>query len=224
MTKRSYGHYCALAQALDIIGERWTILLVRELLVGPRRFKDLLEGLPNISTNLLSERLKQLEQSGVLFKHRLPPPADVDVYELTPLGYSLEEILIVLARWGAQVLPSLPEGKLDSSLGSEALKLKTLFNPKFAKGIHEVYELHIDDHIINVATENGNLDIQQGPAKKPDLILHTEGKNYAFLLMGQLEAKEAIAKGNIYIEGNEEALYHFIELFKMRRPHQDAPQ
>src|SRR3712207_1800042 len=94
MSSRSYKQYCGLAYALDIVGERWTLLIIRELIAGPRRFKDLMDGLPGISTNLLSERLKSLEQQGMLRRRTLPPPAGSTVYELTETGHGLEQTLL----------------------------------------------------------------------------------------------------------------------------------
>jgi len=101
MSHRSYNQYCGLAYALDIVGERWTILIIRELIAGPRRFKDLAEGLPGVSTNLLSERLKHLEQQSILRRRVLPPPAGSTVYELTALGQALEKTLLELGKWGS---------------------------------------------------------------------------------------------------------------------------
>src|SRR5688572_12844652 len=99
MKGRSYNQYCGLAYALDVIGERWTLLIIRELFPGPRRFKDLVGGLPDISTNLLAERLKSLEERGVISRRVLPPPAGSTVYELTPLGQALEKTVLELGRW-----------------------------------------------------------------------------------------------------------------------------
>ncbi len=101
-TKRAYTQYCGIARALNIVGERWTLLLVRELLTGPKRFKDLLDGLDGVSPNLLAQRLKELEADGLLRRAILPPPAGVAVYELTPIGQGLESVLIALGRWGFQ--------------------------------------------------------------------------------------------------------------------------
>src|ERR671921_1724366 len=109
MSKRSYNQYCAVARALDIIGERWTLLIVRELLTGPKRFKDLLEGLPGIGTNLLATRLKDLEGNGILRRATLPPPAGSKVYELTGLGRELEQVVVALSQWGSKLLGS-PRG------------------------------------------------------------------------------------------------------------------
>src|SRR5918995_3325809 len=101
MGKRRYDQYCALARTLDVVGERWTLLLVRELLLGPRRYKDLLAGLPGIGTNLLAERLRHLEEFGLVRRRSLPPPAGSRVYELTELGRGLESVVMELGRWGA---------------------------------------------------------------------------------------------------------------------------
>src|SRR5918998_5685030 len=104
MSKRSYNQYCAVARALDIVGERWTLLVVRELLTGPKRFKDLSEGLPGIGTTLLTARLKDLEGHGIVRRATLAPPAGSRVYELTDLGRSLEQVVIALSRWGLKLL------------------------------------------------------------------------------------------------------------------------
>src|SRR5215208_1271548 len=108
--KRSYGQYCTVARALDVVGERWTLLLVRELSTGPKRFKDLLEGLPGIGTNLLASRLKMLEGEGIVRRATLPPPAGSSVYELTGLGRELEPVIVALSRWGARLLDAPHEG------------------------------------------------------------------------------------------------------------------
>src|SRR5690606_41307941 len=110
MAARSYRQFCALAFALDVVGERWTLLIVRELLAGPRRFTDLLDGLPGISPNLLSERLKRLEQQGLLVRRALPPPAASAVYDLTEYGHGLDPALLALGRWGSRRLPSTLDG------------------------------------------------------------------------------------------------------------------
>src|SRR3712207_1892188 len=137
MKSRSYNQYCGLAYALDVVGERWTLLIVRELIAGPRRFKDLMDGLPGISTNLLAERLKNLEQQTVIRRRVLPPPAGSTVYELTALGQSLEKTLLELGKWGSQFVPESREGATVLRAGSYALTLKTFFRPERAQGIDE---------------------------------------------------------------------------------------
>ena len=113
MSKRRYNQYCAVARALDIVGERWTLLIVRELLSGPKRFKDLLVGLPGIGTNLLTARLKDLEGYGVVRRTILPPPAGSKVYELTELGRSLEPVIAALGQWGLEFLDNPPNQEDD---------------------------------------------------------------------------------------------------------------
>lgn len=108
MPRRSYDHYCPLSRALDVVGERWTLLIVRELLAGPRRYTDLHADLPGVSTDVLASRLKELERDGLVTRRKLPPPAAASVYELTPRGAGLLPALTALAEWGAQDLPPEP--------------------------------------------------------------------------------------------------------------------
>jgi DNA-binding HxlR family transcriptional regulator len=202
MRDRSYNQYCGLAYALDIIGERWTILILRELIAGPRRFTDLLEGLPGISTNLLSERLKSLERQGLLVRRTLPPPAGSTVYELTPLGLGLENTLIELGRWGSQfVPPSLGEASLLNA-GSYALTLKTFFRPELSKGVNEMYELHIDDEVLQVHIDEGEIQVRQGEALNPDMVLYADMPTYLGLLTGRIKPDEAASTGLVKIDGN----------------------
>lgn len=116
-TRRSYRQYCGIARALDVVGERWTLLVIRELMTGPKRFKDLLDGLPGIGTNLLTARLKQLEEDGLLRRTILPPPAKVPAYELTPLGQRLEPVLSTPGDWGQELLGPPCEGNTSISTG-----------------------------------------------------------------------------------------------------------
>ena len=108
MDKRRYGQYCGIAFALDIVGERWTLLIVRDLVLGPKRFKDLLAGLPGIATNLLAQRLKEMEDNGLIEKVALPRPAGSMAYQLTPTGEALEPALMMLGRWGVSVAKPQP--------------------------------------------------------------------------------------------------------------------
>jgi len=212
MKNRSYNQYCGLAYALDIVGERWTLLIVRELIAGPRRFTDLLDGLPGISTNLLSERLKELEQQGMLRRRVLPPPAASSVYELTALGQALEKTLLELGKWGSQFVPASPEGATILHVSSYALTLKTFFRPELARGLNETYELHIGTEILRVQINDGDLHVQQGEAHKADMVLHADMPSYLGLLSGEIEPNEAIAQGLIRIEGEPEALRRFLSV------------
>ena len=212
MNNRSYNQFCALAYALDIVGERWTLLIVRELLAGPRRFKDLMDGLPNVSTNLLSERLKCLEQQGLLCRRVLPPPAGSAVYELTSLGQALEKAVLEMGRWGSQFLPASLEGVALPSLGAIALAIKAFFHPEQAQGVNETYELHIGNEVLQVQIKEGEIQVQQGESLKPDVVFHTDMQSYLGLFTGQIKPDEAISGGLIRIEGDPGVLSRFLNL------------
>ena len=224
MTTRSYNQLCGLAYALDVVGERWTLLIVRELFAGPRRFKDLREGLPGISTNLLTERLKSLEQEGVLCRRVLPPPAGSTVYELTPLGQSLEKALLELGKWGSQFVPASIEDATVLRLGSYALTHKTFFRPEKARGVNETYELHIGDEVLQVRIQDCEIYVQQGDALKADVILHTNMQVYLGLLRGLIQPEEAIASGLIRVEGDPGALRRLLTICAVASPQQPTPQ
>ena len=212
MTTRSYNQYCGLAYALDIIGERWTPLIIRELIAGPRRFKDLIDGLPDISTNLLSERLKRLEQHGLIGRRVLPPPAGSTVYELTAVGRALEPALLELGKWGSQFIPPSMEGITVLRVGSYALTPKTFFRPDQARGVDETYELRVDNEVQQVWIHDGEIDVRQGDIRKADVGIHTTMPSYLGLLTGQLQPDEAISRKLIRIEGDPGALHRFIAI------------
>ena len=131
-TMRTYCDGCAAAHALDLVGERWALLVVRELLLGPKRFTDLRAGLPNVSPNVLAQRLRELERAGVVWRRKLPPPAASRVYELTDWGLELEPVITQLGRWGARS-PSKPR---DAELGVDSLILsfRPMFDARAAEG------------------------------------------------------------------------------------------
>ncbi len=212
MTTRSYNQFCALACALDVIGDRWTLLIIRELLPGPRRFKDLLDGLPDISTNLLSDRLKCLEQQGIVCRRVLPPPAGSTVYQLTPLGQVLEKAVLELGKWGSQFLPASLEGVALPSLGAATLAIKAFFHPEQAQGVNEVYELHLGHEILQVQIKGCEIHVRQGQALEADAVFHTEMAIFMGLFSGQMKPDEAIAGGLVRIEGDPRALSRFLNL------------
>ncbi len=212
MKNRSYNQYCGLAYALDIVGERWTLLIVRELIAGPRRFKDLVDGLPDISTNLLTVRLKNLEQRGIVSRRVLLPPAGSTVYELTALGRALENSVLELGKWGSQFVPPSMEGANVLHLGSYALTLKTFFRSEEAQGVNETYELHVDNEVLQVQIMDGELQVKQGEALRPDALFHTDMPSYLGLLTGQLKPDDALSSGLIRIEGDPGALSRFLKL------------
>lgn len=217
MKHRTYNQYCGLAYALDIVGERWTMLIIRELIAGPRRFTDLMAGLPGISTNLLSERLKNLEQQQVLNRRVLPPPAGSTVYELTPAGQRLEPTLLELGKWGSQFVPPSAEGAALLNVGSYALLLKTFFRPDRAGGLNETYELRVDNEVLEVRISKGEIEVRQGGSGPADVIFQTDLPTYLGLLQRQIEPDEAICRGLIRIEGDPAALSRFLDLCGLPR-------
>ena len=153
MAKR-YDQYCPVCHALGLVGERWALLVVRELLKGPKRYTDLLEGMPGVGTNILAARLKELEEGGVVRKRKLPPPAASTVYELTEYGQELEEPLYALARWGARSLPPpAPNEDFYPDWGLNAFA--ALLDPEAARGVTATYVVRVADDVYTVQLDDG---------------------------------------------------------------------
>jgi DNA-binding HxlR family transcriptional regulator len=202
--KRSYGQYCTVARALDVVGERWTLLLVRELSTGPKRFKDLLEGLPGIGTNLLASRLKTLEGQGIVRRATLPPPAGSSVYELTELGGSLEPVIVALSRWGARLLDVPREGD-NLRAGWAAVAMRSVLGPGSAGGRPGTYEFRIDGETFHLRVGE-RVETRQGPSQDPDLVVTGDAETFLAVASGRLGPEEAMESGALRVEGDREAL------------------
>lgn len=222
MAGRSYGQFEGLARALDLVGERWTLLVVRELLLGPKRYKDLLDDLPGIGTNLLAARLKMLKQEGLVGVRILPPPAGSTVYELTPKGRGLEEALIALARWGAQFMEEPAENDVLRP-GWGVLAMRTTFRPEAARGVHETYELRIDGDLFHIAVDDGTMEARQGPATRPDVILETDLETFLAIGARQLNPVEAVMTGRATVEGDLEAGLRMVDILGLPTPDPAEP-
>ncbi|HWB69029.1 MAG TPA: helix-turn-helix domain-containing protein, partial [Solirubrobacterales bacterium] len=159
-SKRSYGEACRFAHALDVVGERWGLMVVRELLLGPKRFTDLREGLPRASTNILAERLRELEARGVIRRRKLPPPYAASVYELTEWGQELEPVVTQLGAWGAR--SPFPPDSEQIGADSIVLALRSLFDPAAAEGLEASYELRLGDESFAATVSGGALDLSRG--------------------------------------------------------------
>lgn len=201
MAKRSYNQNCSLAYTLDVIGERWTLLLIRELLTGPKRFTDLLKNLPGIGTNLLTARLKELEEVGVLERKTLPPPAASAVYDLTDLGRELQPALVELVRWGSK-LPRAAGATEYSRPGWAILAMHAAFKPEAAKGLKETYEFRIDDEVFYARINDGTIETAQGHAGNPDLVIVADPQTFLNLTSAKLALVQAVASDTIRIEGD----------------------
>lgn len=211
MGKRSYDQHCTVARALDVVGERWTLLLVRELLTGPKRFKDLLAGLPGIGTNLLAARLKALGGHGIVRRATLPPPAGSDVYELTELGRSLEPVVLALSRWGSRLMEEEPREGDDVRPAWAAMALRSLFEPE-ADGPREVYEFRIDGETFHLRVEEGTVEARQGAADAPDVVASGGAGDFLALTAGRLSPEGALGSGRVRVEGEPEAVARCVRM------------
>jgi DNA-binding HxlR family transcriptional regulator len=210
MAKRTYGQYCALARAFDVVGERWTPLLLRELAIGPRRYADLLDGLPGVSPSLLTQRLRELERDGVVQRSYLPPPAARGVYELTDEGVELATALIPLARWGARRLSIRRQGEAFS-LTWMLLFLRATIDATEAAGVHDLYEFHVDDEVFHVMIDDGRVDARAGaPSRRPDLVVRTDLETFAAIGAGSLVVTDAADR--VQVEGGTDVAERCLRL------------
>jgi DNA-binding HxlR family transcriptional regulator len=216
-TQRSYGEACRFAYALDIVGERWALLVVRELLLGPKRFTDLRDGLPSASPNILSARLRELEQAGVVHRRKLPPPAGSWVYELTEWGRELEPVVTRLGAWGARS-PVPPEHQVIG-VDSIVLALRSLFDPEAAGDLEASYELRFGDERFHVDVAGGELELGRGAATAPTVAIEIdEPGTFAAVLAGQLPLEGALGSGAMRIGGGKREAQRFLRLFPMPEP------
>jgi DNA-binding HxlR family transcriptional regulator len=206
--------YCPMAHALSLVGERWSLLIVRELMHGPRRYTDLANGLPGIGTNILAARLKDLETFGVVEKKKLPPPYASTVYELTPYGAELDEVLHALGRWGARSLgPPQFDAELYPEWGLNALP--ALFDAVAARDLTETYVLKIGDDAFTARVVDVDLHALPGAAEDADLVAELDMETFFALASGELLPSEALAQGHVTIEGPEDALERCFRAFHM---------
>jgi DNA-binding HxlR family transcriptional regulator len=206
ISERSYNQFCGVARALDLIGERWALLVVRELALGPKRFTDLRQGLPGIATNVLSVRLRQLERDGVVTRRLLPPPAPAQIYQLTELGRELVPIMLALGRWGAGTMGARSP---DQSIRGEwlALALKAFFDPAAARDLRATIALELDGAPFTLRVEEGLLDVVPGKDGASDLAISTDTELLLKFLAG--------APVSVPAEGDRELLERLPELFPL---------
>jgi DNA-binding HxlR family transcriptional regulator len=214
--RRTYGDSCGIARALDVVGERWALLVVRELVLGPKRFTDLRAGLKQLSADVLAQRLRQLEQAGVVRRRTLPPPAGSRVYELTERGHELEPVLLALGRWGSRA--AMPAG--GGPLGPDALvlALQTQFDPARAAGLAATFELRIGDDRFHARIHDGELRLERGGGDPPDAVIAADSGALAAVLWHDRPLATAEAAGSIAIGGDRAKAARFLELFPLPAP------
>jgi DNA-binding HxlR family transcriptional regulator len=191
---------CGIAHASDLLGQRWALLVVRELLLGPKRFTDLRAGLPDISPNVLGQRLRELEESGILRRRRLAPPAAAQVYELTEWGRDLEPAVLALGSWASRS-PSFP---LGAPMGPDSLvlALKSTFQPPKAEGLEATYELRLGEIPFDLTVDEGELRAVRGEADDPDATIESDPGTFAGVVFGGDSLRRAIESGDLRVEGS----------------------
>jgi DNA-binding HxlR family transcriptional regulator len=210
---RQYDDPCGVARALDLVGERWTLLVVRELLFGPKRFSDLVRGLPGMSQNVLSQRLRELGDAGLLERRRLGPPVSGQVYELTERGAALRPVVIELARWGSRIPTT---SRADLSADALALALLTTFDPDGAEDVRIALQLGDDRFAAEVV--DGKLHIVRGQAERPDAEIATDAAGLRSVVFGGHPLTEAVAAGDAEVRGDAKKAASFVRRFPRPAP------
>ena len=209
--RRTYDDGCGIARALDLVGERWALLVIRELLLGPKRFIDLRTGLPGVSANILAQRLRELEASGVVLHRQLEPPAGSWVYELTESGRGLEHVLLDLGRWALQ--STSPQHDAPIGVDSVILSLRARFDPKAAGDLRAEYELRLDGYRFRAVVDEGRIDLARGASEHADAVIETTPGRLDSMVSGELSVTELVHTGGATVEGDKAAVERFATLF-----------
>ncbi|MCI0713206.1 MAG: winged helix-turn-helix transcriptional regulator [Chloroflexi bacterium] len=204
MPKRSYQQYCPTAYSLDVVGDRWTLLIVRDLLFGPRRYTDLLEGLPGIGTNLLANRLKEMEAAEVVRKTKLPPPASSTVYELAERGRQLAPIVMILTDWGLELMPGYVPEEDEVPVVPCLGAMTKLFVGDSAEDM--TVEFHINEEVYVVRIEGGQMSIQPGTTPDADLVVYTTPRALMTMLVEHRDPATYLENGEIEIRTGDVSL------------------
>jgi DNA-binding HxlR family transcriptional regulator len=194
---------CGIAHASELLGQRWALLVVRELLLGPKRFTDMRSGIPDISPNVLGQRLRELEESGIVQRRRLAPPAAAQVYELTDWGQELEPAILSLGRW-ASGSPSFPVGA-EMGPDSLVLALKSTFDPGKADGLDATFELWVGETPFNIGVKEGRFEAERGEADGPVATIRSDPGTIASVVFGGNRLGKAVEAGDVEIDGSRRA-------------------
>jgi DNA-binding HxlR family transcriptional regulator len=208
---RTHDDGCGIAHASDLLGQRWALLVVRELLLGPKRFTDLRAGIPDISPNVLGQRLKELEASGIVRRRKLAPPAAVQVYELTEWGRELEPAVLALGRW-ASASPSFPR---DAEMGPDSLvlALKSTFDPAKANGLDATYELRLGEIPFRIEVSDGRFEASHGEAGSPDATIRSDPATIAGIVFRGKPLGKAVEAGDVEIDGSRQTVRALFRAF-----------
>jgi DNA-binding HxlR family transcriptional regulator/putative sterol carrier protein len=212
---KHYGQFCPVAHALELIGERWSLLIVRELITGPKRYTDLSAALPGIGTNILAARLRDLEQAGVLQKRQLPPPAAARVYELTPYGEELREPLYALGRWGAK---SLGPPREDELMAPGWLVNAVRATCTGGCVPDTVFSLRTENEAVTARFEDDELVVDQGTADDADVVIETDPSTLFCIASGQTSVADAVKTKAVRVTGSRKDAERFLSLFSFDEP------
>jgi DNA-binding HxlR family transcriptional regulator len=201
---RTHRDGCGIAHAADLLSERWALVVIRELLLGPKRFTDLRTGIPDISPNVLGQRLRELEESGIVRRRKLPPPAAARVYELTEWGQELEPAVLALGRWATRS-DSFPR---DAGMGSDSmvLAIKAAFDEEAAAELNATYGLEFGEEAFRIEVADGELTASRGEAEDPDALIHTDPDTMAALVFRGKRLRKAVEDGAVRIDGSRRAV------------------
>jgi DNA-binding HxlR family transcriptional regulator/putative sterol carrier protein len=211
-----YQQYCALARTLDVAGDRWTLLIVRELAPGPRRFTDLLDGLPGVSRKLLTDRLRALERDGIIARQELPPPAARQVYELTDDGRDLATAMAPLIAWGARRIGDRKPGETFRARWP-AVAMAGLADREAAKGVSETYQYLVGDSAFHFTVDDGSIELHDGRAGNPAVTWTADEETWADIASGKITASSAAATGALTIAGDPQAAKRLRKIFSRKR-------
>ena len=214
--KRSYRDRCGVARALDVVGERWALLVVRELLLGPKRFTDLRAGLPNLSPDVLAQRLRDLEESGVVRRRTLAPPAASRVYELTGRGRELEPAIVALGRWGSTA--PFPADEAGIGPDATAIALMSLFQPSLAGDLDARFQLQLGEDIFAIEVAGGELQLARGTPDNPDATIEADPATLGAVLWHGRRLSAAERSGDVTIVGDRPAAKRLLESFPLPEP------
>jgi DNA-binding HxlR family transcriptional regulator len=213
LNKRCYTDGCAAAHALDLVGERWALLVVRELMLGPKRFTDLRASLTGISPNVLTQRLEELEKASIVQRRKLPPPANAWVYELTAWGLELEPAIMALGRWAARS-PHLPQGR-PLSTDALILSFRTMFDPAAAAGLKTKLKVRLGEECFHADIAGGRMTLERGASSQADAVIETDPGTLGALVYGGHKLADALRSGAVKLEGDKSAVKHFLTLFPL---------
>ena len=212
MARHRYQQYCALARTLDVAGDRWTLLIVRELVPGPRRFTDLIDGLPGIPRKLLTDRLRALERDGIIARQELPPPAARQVYALTDDGRDLAVAMAPLIAWGARRIGDRKPGESFRARWP-AVAMVGLASREAAKGVSESYQYLVGDSTFHFTVDDGSIQLHDGRAQDPAVTMTTDEETWADIVSGKITASSAAATGGLTVAGDPEAANRLRKIF-----------